>query len=50
MAVKKYNLVEFLDTEENNIKNIDVVPTEWITYDNETYDLMTKFQIIQNKM
>lgn len=38
----RYKLVEFLDYE-NATKSIDIVPTNWITYDEETHDLFTPF-------
>lgn len=38
----KFKLVEFIDYGDDT-KSIDIVPTEWITYDDETHDLFTKF-------
>lgn len=43
LANKKYRfkLVEFVDNE--STRRFDIVPTSWITYDEKTHDLVTKF-------
>lgn len=39
---KRFKIVEFLDYE-NDVKSVDIVPSEWIIYDHKTDELFTKF-------